>query len=352
MSLLNLRDVTMRFRGQKVVDRVSLTLEEGERCALVGPPGSGKSTLLALISGALTPTLGTVEFDGEAITGLPEARRTMLGIVRVLQHSTPFVGLTCCDNVELAVRTRRGGGSSGWLPARTRIEIAGEAGACLERVDLAPLAEEPTSALSLGEERRLALAMALAARPRLLLLDAFTAGLTAAEGAGLARMIRGLPNSIAVLLVERDPERLLPVASRMTVLTAGVVTNLASKTSLAAPGPALPQGTCIRRYPVETRDLIKADLIQPGATLTARRCGKTFSATVKEDGCIEVASGETFTAPSTAGGFVLGGQVVNGWEFWKVETPTGPVALKDIRDLALASGFARKTRPQRTGEDH
>lgn len=341
MSLLKLRDVTMRFRGRKAVDRVSLTLEEGERGALVGPPGSGKSTLLALISGALTPTLGTVEFDGEAITGLPESRRTILGIVRVLQHSSPFVGLTCCDNVKLAVRTRRGGGSSGWLPERTRIEIAEEAGTCLEQVGLARQAEEPTSALSLSEERRLALAMALAARPRLLLLDAPTAGLTAAEGAGLARVIRGLPNSIAILLVERDPEALLPVASRMTVLSAGVVTDPAG----AAPGPALPQEARIRRYPVETRDLIKAELIKPGAKLTARRCGKTFSATVKEDGCIQVASGETFAAPSTAGEFVLGGRPCNGWEFWKVETPRGPVALKDIRDVALASGIASKARP-------
>ncbi|MFD9942004.1 ABC transporter ATP-binding protein [Nonomuraea sp. NPDC059023] len=219
--MLVLRELTVRFGALAAVDRVSLSVEEGERRALIGPNGAGKSTVFAAVAGALRPSAGRIEFAGRDVTKLSEPRRARLGIGRTFQHSSLFTGLTCLENVTLAVRARQGLRLRAWLPRGRRAEIEREAAGHLAAMGVEP--GGPAGALSHGQGRRLELAMALAARPRLLLLDEPAAGMSAAESAELASLVRTLPPELTVMIVEHDLDLVFAVASRVTALAAGQV---------------------------------------------------------------------------------------------------------------------------------
>jgi branched-chain amino acid transport system ATP-binding protein len=208
MSLLELRDVSVAFGGLRAVDGVDLDLEAGDRHGLIGPNGAGKSTLFRLVAGGLRPTTGSISYDGRDITRLPRHRRARLGIGQTFQHSSLFGGLSCRENVELALHRASNGGS---------VDEA------LERFSLAERADAPAAVLSHGERRQLELALALVTEPRLLLLDETAAGLSAAETERFAALLAELPPDLTVLLIEHDLDLVFRAARTVTVLHLGKV---------------------------------------------------------------------------------------------------------------------------------
>jgi branched-chain amino acid transport system ATP-binding protein len=208
MSLLELRDVSVAFGGLRAVDGVDLDLEAGDRHGLIGPNGAGKSTLFRLVAGGLRPTTGSISYDGKDITRLARHRRARLGIGQTFQHSSLFGGLSCRENVELALHRASNGGS---------VDEA------LERFSLAERADAPAAVLSHGERRQLELALALVTEPRLLLLDEPAAGLSAAETERFAALLAELPPDLTVLLIEHDLDLVFRAARTVTVLHLGKV---------------------------------------------------------------------------------------------------------------------------------
>ena len=209
MSLLELRDVSVAFGGLRAVDGVDLRLEEGDRHGLIGPNGAGKSTLFRLVAGGLRPTTGSIAYDGKDITRLPRHRRARLGIGQTFQHSSLFAGLSCRENVQLALQRASGPGAS--------------ADDALERFSLAGRAHARAAELSHGEQRQLELALALATEPRLLLLDEPAAGLSAAETERFAQLLAELPPELSVLLIEHDLDLVFKATRTVTVLHLGRV---------------------------------------------------------------------------------------------------------------------------------
>jgi branched-chain amino acid transport system ATP-binding protein len=208
MSLLELRDVSVAFGGLRAVDGVDLHLEPGDRHGLIGPNGAGKSTLFRVVAGGLRPTTGSISYDGRDITRLPRHRRARLGIGQTFQHSSLFAGLSCRENVQLALQRASGGGS---------------ADDALERFSLAGRADARAAELSHGERRQLELALALATEPRLLLLDEPAAGLSAAETERFAQQLAELPPELTVLLIEHDLDLVFKATRTVTVLHLGKV---------------------------------------------------------------------------------------------------------------------------------
>ena len=217
--ILELTGVSRAFGALKAVDGVDLTLPRGARHALIGPNGAGKSTLFSLVTGSLRPTGGTVVFDGRAITRLAAHRRSQLGIAQTFQHSHLFLSMSARDNVVLALnRLQRR--SARPLPTRSGA-VERQALELLDRVGLAARSGSPVTTLSHGERRQLEVGVALATRPRLLLLDEPAAGMSAAETARLVDLLRSLPADITVLLIEHDLDVVFRFASTVTVLDVG-----------------------------------------------------------------------------------------------------------------------------------
>jgi branched-chain amino acid transport system ATP-binding protein len=214
VSLLAVRDVSRSFGGLRAVDGVSLSLGRGARHGLIGPNGAGKSTLFALITGALRPTAGRIEFDGRDIGRDAVDARARLGMAQTFQHSNVFASLTCRENVMLALQR---------VGLRHVPAVAREAQDALVQVELSERADVLAGEISHGERRRLELSLALACRPTLLLLDEPAAGLSAAETDRLAAMLQALPRDLTVLLIEHDLELVFRVAREVTVLNLGAV---------------------------------------------------------------------------------------------------------------------------------
>jgi branched-chain amino acid transport system ATP-binding protein len=218
---LETRGLTVRFGAIPAVNAVSLDVATGERRAVIGPNGAGKTTLFNAISGDVRPTSGAVALDGRDVTRLPPWRRARLGLARTFQRSTLFAGLSVRENVALAVRARAGGGWRFW-PRRERAlrrEVEDRlAAAGLERV-----AHRPAGRIGHGEQRALEIELALAARPRALLLDEPMAGLSGAERHAALERLRSLPADVTLMIVEHDLDAVFAVAGRITVLDHGVV---------------------------------------------------------------------------------------------------------------------------------
>jgi branched-chain amino acid transport system ATP-binding protein len=222
-TLLQIDNLAKRFGGIVATDDLVLTVLAGELHAVIGPNGAGKTTLIAQLSGQLTPDSGRIRFDGRDITGLPMYRRSALGLARSFQITSLFLDLSVLDNVALAVQAHAGHSFHFWRNARAEPELREPARAALARVGLADRADLPASALSHGEHRQLELAMALAGRPRMLLLDEPMAGLGPEESARMVGMLRVLKSELTILLVEHDMEAVFALADRITVLVYGRV---------------------------------------------------------------------------------------------------------------------------------
>ena len=224
MTALALRGLTWRVGGVAIVDNVDLDLAPGEFLAVIGPNGAGKTSLFNLVSGLRRPTAGTVCVDGRDVTRLSPHRRARLGLGRTFQSSAVFASLTVADNVRLAVQARRGGSMRLWRSARLEASVAREADAVLERVRLDGRESTVAGALSHGEKRKLEIALLLAARPRVMLLDEPMAGMSAEEVPALVDVVRNLVgDGRSVLMVEHHMDVVLEVADRVAVMHHGAL---------------------------------------------------------------------------------------------------------------------------------
>ena len=227
MSLLRIERVTRRFGGLTAVDNVSFDIAPGQVSAIIGPNGAGKTTLFNLISGFMPPSDGRIHFDGEDITARAPHRIAARGIVRTFQLVQLFPELTAHQNVEAGCHLRGTGGVWAALArtAKARRELGAAAEAArdlLSFVGLAARAEVPASALPYGQQRLLEVARALAAAPKLLLLDEPAAGLNAVETEHLAGVIRAIiDRGTTVLLIEHDMHFVMRLAAHVVVLDFG-----------------------------------------------------------------------------------------------------------------------------------
>lgn len=218
---LKLQDVSRHYGSLKAVDRVSLSVAAGSRHALIGPNGAGKSTLFGVIAGTIRTTSGTIVVHGSDVTKWDEHRRVRQGLARTLQHSSLFDGLSALDNVALAAQRQAGIGARFWRPSAAHRVVTAEAEQCLDRVGLANRAVDSAGSLSHGERRQLEVAVALATKPRVLLLDEPTAGMSAAESGDFVQLIMGLPADVTVIIVEHDLDVVFQLATRVSVLHVG-----------------------------------------------------------------------------------------------------------------------------------
>jgi len=219
--LLEVEGLTKRFGGVVAADDISLTLSAGELHAIIGPNGAGNSTLIGQLSGEVTPDSGCIRFDGREITNLPVYRRSQLGLARSFQVTTLFSDFTALDNVALSVQAHGGHSFRFWRNARREAELREPAEAALAQVGLAQRAATLVADLSHGERRQLEIAMALAAQPRMLLLDEPMAGMGPEESARLVAKLRDLKGAITVILIEHDIDAVFALADRISVLVYG-----------------------------------------------------------------------------------------------------------------------------------
>ena len=223
LELLQVESLAKRFGGIVATDNLSIAIPEGELHAVIGPNGAGKTTLVAQLSGQLAPDSGRIHFAGSDITSLPMPTRSALGLARSFQITSLFLDLSVLDNVALAVQAHAGHSFHFWRDARREPELRDPARAALARVGLKVREDLPASALSHGEHRQLELAMALASKPRMLLLDEPMAGLGPEESACMVAMLREIKKELTILLVEHDMEAVFALADRITVLDSGRV---------------------------------------------------------------------------------------------------------------------------------
>ena len=224
--LLDVRAVSKHFGGLYALNEASLRVECGEIHALIGPNGAGKTTLIHVLSGALTPDGGAVFFGGADLAGLPMHRRVALGLARSYQITSIFGRLSVLDNVTMAVQSRvRDWGSSFsfWKPFSLDSAIIDEAHALLAQVSLSSKTARLAGQLSHGEQRCLEVALVLATRPRLLLLDEPMAGMGPDESARMVELIEQLARKVTVVLVEHDMDAVFRLADRISVLVGGRV---------------------------------------------------------------------------------------------------------------------------------
>ena len=211
--LLQARGLSRRFAGLLAVDNVDLTLESGKIHALIGPNGAGKTTLVGLLSGRIAADRGQVMLEGRDITAFSADRRVRAGIGYTFQITSVFPGMRVFDNVALAVQ---GGRSQGG-------DLAAAVVAALAHVGLEARTQDLAGDLSYGHQRLLELAMGLALKPRLLILDEPTQGLASGEIAGFKSLVRALVPEVTVLLIEHNMEVVMELAETITVLVGGQV---------------------------------------------------------------------------------------------------------------------------------
>ncbi len=224
-ALLSVRGLSKRFGGVHAVDGIDLDVQPREKVALIGPNGAGKTTFYNLLSGRMQPTSGTVVFDGRDVTGLAPHRITRLGISRSFQITNIFPEFTARENVEVALTAVHGKSLRLFTRAALDSALHEEADALLERLGLGALSGTRAGILSYGDKRLLEIAIVLATRPRLVLLDEPTAGMTPEETRAVVALVRQLAESTqyTFLLTEHDMEVVFGLADRIVVMHRGRV---------------------------------------------------------------------------------------------------------------------------------
>jgi branched-chain amino acid transport system ATP-binding protein len=230
-ALLAIEGLTKRFGGVVASDDITLKVPAGELHAVIGPNGAGKTTLIGELTGEIAPDSGRVAFAGLDITALPIHRRSALGLARSFQITSLFPDFTALDNVALAVQAHSGHSFRFWRNASREAALRDPARAVLAQVGLAERADVLVANLSHGEHRQLEIAMALATRPRMLLLDEPMAGMGPDESARMVKTLRAFKRELTILLIEHDMEAVFALADRITVLVYGRV--IASDTPAA-----------------------------------------------------------------------------------------------------------------------
>lgn len=220
--LLSVQGLHKRFGGVRATEDVHIDVMPGETHAVIGPNGAGKTTLIAQLSGQLAPDAGRVIFDGRDITRLPAHQRAHVGIARSFQITSVFMDMTVQDNVALAVQAHQGHSFRLWAPARHDALLRNPALDQLRVVGLADRADWIVAKLSHGERRQLEMAMALAGKPKLLLLDEPMAGMGTEESARMVEILSSLRGQ-TILLIEHDMDAVFALADRISVLVYGRV---------------------------------------------------------------------------------------------------------------------------------
>lgn len=218
---LTIEGLVKQFGGLTATDHLSLSVTKGEVHAVIGPNGAGKTTLIGQLTGEITPDAGTVRFAGRDVTGLTVHRRSMLGLARSFQITNVLADFTARANVALAVQAHQGHSFRFWRKAATDQRLIGPAEEHLATVGLADRADVTASSLSHGEQRQLELAMALATRPAMLLLDEPMAGMGPEDSARMVEILKRLKGDLTILLVEHDMDAVFALADRITVLVYG-----------------------------------------------------------------------------------------------------------------------------------
>ncbi len=219
--VLDVRGLQKRFAGIVATNDLTLDVRAGETHALIGPNGAGKTTLIAQLQGELAPDAGEIFFNGRDITREPAHRRARLGIARSFQITSVFPQFTVLANVALAAQAREAHGFHFFREAWTDPALTEPALEAIGRIGLGDRAGVVAGDLSHGERRQLELAMALAMKPSLLLLDEPMAGMGREDGRRMTQILEGLKRSCAILLVEHDMDAVFALADRLTVLVAG-----------------------------------------------------------------------------------------------------------------------------------
>ncbi|MDK9695341.1 MAG: ABC transporter ATP-binding protein [Siculibacillus sp.] len=220
---LETRGLMKSFGGLIATNDVSLQLPKGARHALIGPNGAGKTTLINLLTGVLTPTSGEILLDGGDIGSLGVEQRVRLGLTRTFQINQLFPDLTPIETVALAVSERQGRGGDWWRRVGTKGAVLDELIEVLDRFDLTDRMTEQTRFLPYGKQRLLEIAVALATKPRVLLLDEPAAGVPEGERDEILEAVAELPKDVTVVLIEHDMDLVFRFAERISVLVAGAV---------------------------------------------------------------------------------------------------------------------------------
>jgi branched-chain amino acid transport system ATP-binding protein len=221
--VLELRNVSKRFGGVVATDDVTLEVAHGEVHALIGPNGAGKTTLVGQISGMLPVDSGRIVFEGEDVSRLKAHARVRAGIARSYQVTSLFRRFSVLENLALAVQARSGSSFSFWRPLAAETALAEEAREIAAQVDLQDKLDEPAGNLAHGEQRALEVGLALATRPRLLLLDEPMAGMGAEESQRMIAFLASLKERHSIILVEHDMDAVFRLADRISVLVYGRV---------------------------------------------------------------------------------------------------------------------------------
>jgi ABC-type branched-subunit amino acid transport system ATPase component len=221
--VLATENLEKRFGGIVATNNVSLKVEKGARHALIGPNGAGKTTIINLLTGVLAPTAGKVLLEGNDITNVSAHARVRLGIARTFQINQLFPDLSPLETLGLAVSERIGSGHDWWRIVGTKSEIVDEVLALLERFHLADVMNERTAILPYGKQRLLEIAVAIACKPRVLLLDEPAAGVPEDERHDILSSVAALPADVTVLLIEHDMDLVFSFADRISVLVNGAL---------------------------------------------------------------------------------------------------------------------------------
>lgn len=228
-ALLQISGLRKRFGGVSATDDVNLDVTNGELHAIIGPNGAGKTTLISQLSGALKPDSGSIVFAGRDITSVPAHARARLGITRSFQITSLLMSMSVLDNVALAVQAHDGHSFRFIRPARKITHIRNEAMEALHQVGLQDRANDPAVALSHGEHRQLEIAIALASKAELMLLDEPMAGLGPEESAKMVEFLDALKGKRTILLIEHDMDAVFALADRISVLVYGKIIATGSR---------------------------------------------------------------------------------------------------------------------------
>ena len=222
MAILETKNLSKAFGALAAVNNVSLSIEAGGLHSIIGPNGAGKTTLCNLLTGQSPPSAGRIVFDGRDITGTPASRVAHLGLARSFQRTNVFPAFSLLDNVWVAAFAR-GKSWRGllWRPSDRYPETSAQARAALADVGLAEKADQPARAISHGEQRQLELAIALAAAPRVLLLDEPAAGLSPEETRKMVSLVRALKGRYTIVLIEHKMDVIMSVSDRISVMHFG-----------------------------------------------------------------------------------------------------------------------------------
>lgn len=225
MGILEVRGIVKSFGGLRALQDVSLSVAEGEIRAVIGPNGAGKSTFFNVMTGLLAPDSGEVTFEGDRITGMPPHRIIRKGIGRSFQITNIFPRMSVFENVQVALFSHHGKNRNPLSPARKFREIGEEALFILEEVGLADKADSSASVLSHGDQKRLEIAISLASRPKLLMLDEPTAGMSRFESRETVALLRKISREQGLTLVftEHDMDIVFGISERIMVLQQGTV---------------------------------------------------------------------------------------------------------------------------------